>query len=84
MRLRTRYLLSLLAVGAVMTFPALFGVQQVGNMRSITLDLRREAAGTLVAAGRLSRELADVDRLLRAYVATADADAGRRWICGSG
>lgn len=76
MRLRTRYLLSLLAVGAVMTFPALFGVQQVGNMRSITLDLRREAAGTLVAAGRLNREMADVDRLLRAYVATADPDAG--------
>jgi signal transduction histidine kinase len=76
MRLRTRYLLSLLAVGAVMTFPALFGVYQVENLRSIALDLRREAAGTLVAAGRLSRELADVDRLLRAYVATADPDVG--------
>jgi signal transduction histidine kinase len=76
MRLRTRYLLSLLAVGAVMAFPALFGVNQVENLRSIALDLRREAAGTLVATGRLSRELADVDRLLRAYVVTADPDVG--------
>jgi signal transduction histidine kinase len=76
MRLRTRYLLSLLAVGAVMAFPALFGVYQVENLRSIALELRREAASTLVAAGRLSRELADVDRLLRAYVATADMEVG--------
>lgn len=76
MRLRTRYLLSLLAVGAVMTFPAMFGVRQVGEMRSITLDLRREAAGTLVAAGRLSRERAEVEGLLRTYVAMADPDAG--------
>jgi signal transduction histidine kinase len=74
MRLRTRYLLSLVAVGAVMTFPALFGVKQVEHLRSIALDLRREAAGTLVATGRLGRGLADVDRFLRVYVATADPD----------
>jgi signal transduction histidine kinase len=78
MRLRTRYLLSLLAVGAVMAAPALFGAHQVERLRSIALDLRREAAGTLVATGRLSRELADVDRLLRSYVATAEPDVGHQ------
>lgn len=74
MGIRYRYLISLLVIVAVMVVPALYGVQQVGAMRAIALDLRRDAGTTAVAAGRLSRELAELDRLLRAYVATADPE----------
>lgn len=78
MRLRTRYLASLLALLAVMTAPVLYGMYRVGDLRAIAVDLRQQAAGTAVAAGRLSRQLAELDRNLTAYVATTDADLADR------
>jgi signal transduction histidine kinase len=74
MSIRTRYLLSLLIIVAVMVVPAFYAVQQIGAMRAIALDLRRDVASTAATTGRLSRELAELDRLLRAYVATADPE----------
>ncbi len=74
MGLRTRYLVSLFVLVAVMTAPALYGVYRIGEMRDIALDLRRDVASTTVATGRLSRELAELDRLQRAFVATGDTD----------
>jgi signal transduction histidine kinase len=74
MRLRTRYLLSLLALVALMTVPALYGVGRVRDLRDAALDLRQQAARTAVAAGRLSRQVAELDRYQRVYVAAAEAD----------
>lgn len=76
MGLRTRYLASLFMLVAVMTAPALYGVHRIGEMRGIALDLRRDVASHTVAAGRLSRGLAELDRLQRAFVATGDRDLG--------
>jgi signal transduction histidine kinase len=78
MRLRTRYLLSLLALVAVMTIPALYGIGQVREMRSIALDLRQQAARTAIAAGRLSRHVAELDRHQRAWVVTAEPELAWR------
>jgi signal transduction histidine kinase len=78
MRLRTRYLLSLLALVAVMTIPALYGIGRVHEMRSIALDLRQQAARTATAAGRLSRHVAELDRHQRAWVVTAEPELGWR------
>ncbi len=72
MRLRARYLLSLLALVAIMTGPAIHGVSRVHDLRVIALDLRHEAAETAISAGRLSRAVAELDRHQRAYVATAE------------
>lgn len=55
-----------------MTTPALYGIGQVRDMRAIALDLRHQAARTAIAGGRLSRQVAELDRHQRAYVATAD------------
>lgn len=74
MRLRTRYLISLLALVAVMAGPALYGVDRVREMHTLALDLRHHSAGTAIAAGRLSRHVAELDRHQRSYVVTADAD----------
>jgi signal transduction histidine kinase len=74
MRLRTRYLISLLALVAVVAVPALYGVGRVRAMHTLALDLRHHSAGTAIAAGRLSRHIAELDRHQRAYVATADRD----------
>jgi two-component system, NtrC family, sensor histidine kinase GlrK len=74
MKLRTRYLLSLLALVGLMTIPALYGVGRTHALRSIALDLRHQAARTSVAAGRLSRAAAELDRHQRTYVATAEPE----------
>jgi two-component system, NtrC family, sensor histidine kinase GlrK len=74
MGLRTRYLVSLLALVVVMTIPIVYGMHRVRELRAIALDLRHEAAGTAIAAGRMSRRLADLDRHVRAYVATTETE----------
>lgn len=76
MRLRTRFLLSLLALIALMTVPAVYAAVHVREVREIALDMRQHAARTAVTVGRLRAALSDLDRLQRAYVATADADVG--------
>jgi signal transduction histidine kinase len=74
MRLRSRYILSLLALVAVMVVPAVYGVGRVDEMHGLALELHQHAAGTAVAAGRLSRHVAELDRHQRSYVVTADAE----------
>lgn len=74
MRLRTRFLLSLLALIALMTVPALYAAAHVRQVREIALDLRQDAARTAATVGRLRAALSDLDRLQRAYVATTDPE----------
>lgn len=77
MRLRTRFLFSLLALSALMTVPAIYAAVHVRQVREIALDLRQDAARTAVTVGQLRAGLSDLDRLQRAYVVTADPDVGR-------
>lgn len=76
MRLRTRFLLSLLALVALMTIPAVYAAVHVREVREIALDMRQHAARTAVTVGRLRAGLSDLDRLQRAYVATANPAVG--------
>jgi signal transduction histidine kinase len=71
MRLRTRYLVSLLGLVAIVAVPALYGVVRVRDLHAIAVDLRQQSAGAVIAAGRASRQIAELDRHQRAYVATA-------------
>jgi signal transduction histidine kinase len=72
MRLRTRYLLSLLVVVVIMAIPAIYGVTRTNEIRTIALNLGNDAAETSVAVGRLARQVAELDRHQRSYVATAE------------
>ena len=77
MRIRTRLLLSLLALIALMTVPAVYAAVQVREVRAIAQDMRHNAARTAVTVGRLRAGLSELDRLQRTYVSFADADVGR-------
>lgn len=72
MSLRLRFLLSLLAVLALVVGPALFAVERVAALRDIVLELRGQAAQSTLAVGRLEAALLELDRHQRVFVATAD------------
>jgi two-component system, NtrC family, sensor histidine kinase GlrK len=74
MSLRLRFLLSLLAVLALMAGPALYAVSRVTMLRDIVLELRGQAAQSALAVGRLEAALVHVDRYQRVYVATMDPE----------
>lgn len=78
MSLRRRFLLSLLAVLALMALPALYGAGRVIALRDIVLELRGQGAQAALAAGRLQAALLDLDRYQRAYVATTDRELAAR------
>ncbi len=75
MSLRLRFLLSLLAVLALITLPALYAVTRVATLRDIVLELRGETAQSALAVGRLEAALVRVDRNARVYVATLDPES---------
>ncbi len=72
MRLRSRLLLSLLAVIGVMTVPAVYAAARVHTVRGLVHEIRTGAAQAANAVGLLRRGVSDLDRLERAYVATVD------------
>ena len=74
MSLRQRFLLSLLAVLALMAGPALFAANRVNTLRDIVLELRGEAAQSGLAVGRLEAALAEQERQLRIYVSFAEPE----------
>jgi signal transduction histidine kinase len=78
MSLRLRFLLSLLAVLALMAVPALYAANRVTALRDIVLELRGQSAQSALAVGRLESALMRVDRYQRVYVVTADADVAER------
>ena len=76
MKLRTRFILSLLAVLVVMAVPALLGVTSVRAVRSTALDLRERTAEAAYMVGRIQTGLERLDRYQRTYVATGDPELG--------
>jgi two-component system, NtrC family, sensor histidine kinase GlrK len=74
MSLRLLFVLSLLAVVALMAVPAFYAAGRVMHLRDIVLDLRGQAAQSALAVGRLDGSLVEVERFQRLYVATADVE----------
>lgn len=74
MSLRQRFLLSLLAVLALMAGPALFAANRVNTLRDIVLELRGEAAQSGLAVGRLEAALVQLETHLRVYVSFAEPE----------
>lgn len=77
MKLRTAFLLSLLALLVVMSVPALLGVSHVRQVRAMALDLRNRTAEATFIVGRVQTGLERLDRYQRAYVATSDPELAR-------
>lgn len=74
MTLRLRFLLSLLAVLALMAVPAFYAGGRVTELRDIVLTLRGQSARSALAVGRLEAALTHIDRFQRLYVITADPE----------
>jgi signal transduction histidine kinase len=77
-KLRTAFVLSLLAVLGVMAVPALFGVKHVRAVREIALDMRARTARAAFKVGRIQTGLERLDRYERSYVATGDPELAER------
>jgi signal transduction histidine kinase len=78
MKLRTTFILSLLAILLVMAVPAVFGVRYVRSIRAIALDLRARTAEAAFVVGRVQAGIERLDRLERAYIVTGDRELATR------
>jgi signal transduction histidine kinase len=77
-KLRTAFVLSLLAVLIVMAVPALYGVRRVADVRKIALDMREQAAEAALIVGRIQAGTERAERYTLAYVATGDEELRAR------
>jgi signal transduction histidine kinase len=77
-KLRTAFVLSLLAVIVVMAIPALFGLRHIQEVRRIALDLRERTAEAAFVVGRIQAGLERLDRYQRTHVATGDPELATR------
>lgn len=87
MTIRTRLLLAWLGVVALLAFVAILSANRMNALRDIAFEQRGRHAEAFLDLGRLQVELAELDRFLRAYVATGEPamrDAMRRAIIASG
>jgi signal transduction histidine kinase len=78
MTLRLRFLLSLLAVLALMAAPAFYAASRVTQLRDMVIDLRGQAARSALAVGRIEAALVEVDRYQRAFVVEAGEEVANR------
>lgn len=79
MRLRTRVLLSLLAMVGLMAIPALYGLARVMEVRDIALEMREQAAQSALAIGELETALQEFAHYQRSYVAVPDEPEAQRY-----
>jgi signal transduction histidine kinase len=69
MTVRTRLLLTLLAIALLLVVPAAYGLGRLRELRDITYELSGRHATAAVALGRLQASIADLDRFQRSYIA---------------
>lgn len=74
MSVRTRLVLTLVGIALLLILPALYAIANLRQVRGTVVELRGRHAVARVALGRLETRLAELDRLSRSYVITADPD----------
>lgn len=72
MSVRTRLVLTMVAMGLLLLGPAIYGLQRLSALRDIALELQGEHATASVALGRIRGALADLDLRERSYIASPD------------
>jgi signal transduction histidine kinase len=78
MPVRTRLILTILAISVALALPAIFGAFQLGRFNKFAERQRTTHGAALIWIGRLQTSLSDLDRLSRQYGAVADpADSAR-------
>lgn len=73
MTVRTRLLILLASVAAVLTVPMLYGVVRLATLRDIALSLRTSHATAYRGLGNLEAHFASFDRYARTYLINGDS-----------
>lgn len=74
MSVRARMIVALIGIAALLVLPTLYGIDGLRRIRDIVVELRGRHAAALVTLGRLETHLAELDRVTRSYVITADPE----------
>ena len=74
MKLRTRLLLTLVAIAVLLAGPAIYALSRLTELRDIANEQRTSHARALVQHGELTTNLAELDRYLRGYIIEGGAD----------
>ena len=72
MTVRTRLVLTVLGIAALLVIPSLYSLTRLQQVQRITEQIQGQNAAAILSLGRLQTSMAEVDRALRAYVATPD------------
>jgi signal transduction histidine kinase len=78
MSVRTRLLSMFGLVTGIMLVPSAFAVSRLGQLSGIAIEGRTAHAAAVTGLGRMQSAVIDLDRLERSFIATGDADLGRR------
>ena len=76
MKLRTRLLLTLIAIAVLLAGPAIYALSKLTELREIAGEQRTRHAKALMLQGDLNTRVAELDRYERSYIVNAD-DASR-------
>lgn len=77
MTVRARLALTLGAVIVILVLPALYGLNRLHELRSLTSELRERHAPAWVALGELRTSLSEFDKAQRSFVAAPDSSSRR-------
>ena len=74
MTVRTRLLLTIAGISALLAVPAIYGASRLSTLAHIARDQRARHARSFLALGQLQTTLSELDRLERSYVITQAPD----------
>ena len=74
MTVRSRLILTIVGIAAVLAAPAIYGASQLAQLRDLARGQRTRHGEAFLALGRLQTAVAELDRFGRIYVAVGGAD----------
>ena len=74
MKLRTRLLLTLIAIAVLLAGPAIYALSRLAELRAIAGEQRTRHAYALILQGYLNTKVAELDRYERGYIIAGDDD----------
>ncbi|HEY0672664.1 MAG TPA: HAMP domain-containing sensor histidine kinase [Longimicrobiales bacterium] len=72
MKLRTRLLLTLIAIAVLLAGPAIYALSRLAQLREIAGEQRTRHAYALIQHGELTTKVAELDRFERGYIISGD------------
>ena len=74
MKLRTRLLLTLVALALLLSIPAIYALSRLNELRTIAGQQRTRHAYALIQQGELTTHIAELDRFERGYIIDGSTD----------